>query len=78
MSRRLTLTNYMLDTSIVIDVFRGNEPLKQFVSDLDSPLRTCDIIAGELFAGAHKAKNMTKICNKWKNSSQGQPSSTVT
>lgn len=55
----MTGNSCILDTSIVIDLFRGNAII---ASRLDSVENICvpSTVAGELFYGAYKSANLTK------------------
>ena len=49
--------NYILDTSAIIDILRGKEPVKKFISDhLDSTFSTSCICEAEVAEGIYREK----------------------
>ena len=47
--------NYILDTSAIIDILRGKEPVKKFISDhLDSTFSTSCICEAEVAEGVYR------------------------
>lgn len=56
-------TNYLLDTCILIDYFRGNENAVQFLGNLDNPPYISSLTVAELYAGVREGKERTQLDN---------------
>ncbi|MBX3063518.1 MAG: type II toxin-antitoxin system VapC family toxin [Anaerolineae bacterium] len=48
-------SNYLLDTSIVIDALNGDSSIQQHLEETDSRIFMSVIVIGELFFGAYKS-----------------------
>ena len=56
----------LLDTNIVIEVFRGDDKLSDFL-DKQSVVDVPSVVLGELYLGAYRSANPTKHLKKIKN-----------
>jgi len=59
----LKVANYLLDTCILIDYFRGNENAAQFLGDLDDPPYISSLTVAELYAGVREGEERTQLDN---------------
>ncbi len=57
------MANYLLDTCILIDYFRGNEKAAQFLEELDAPPFLSALTVAELYAGVREGKERTLLDN---------------
>lgn len=57
------MANYLLDTCILIDFFRGNENAAQFLENLDNPPYISSLTIAELYAGVREGEERTMLDN---------------
>ena len=61
----MTGNNCLLDTNIIVEVFKGNAIVKQKIDDIET-LNVPLVVVGELFFGAYKSEQSENIYGKWK------------
>ncbi|SER16205.1 hypothetical protein SAMN05421690_101061 [Nitrosomonas sp. Nm51] len=57
------MTQYLLDTCILIDYFRGNKQAAQFLENLEEPPFLSALTVAELYAGVRNGKERTLLDN---------------
>ncbi len=55
------MINYLLDTCILIDYFRGNEKAAQFLQGLNDPPYLSSLTVAELYAGVREGKERIQL-----------------
>jgi tRNA(fMet)-specific endonuclease VapC len=56
---------YLLDTNILIDLYRGNEKIKELFGEIEmEECEICSSVTAEFFQGFHKRRNIEKE-KKW-------------
>jgi predicted nucleic acid-binding protein len=55
------MSNYLLDTCIIIDFFRGNEQAISFMNSLTTPPFLSSLTIAELYAGVREGKERTLL-----------------
>ena len=57
------MAHYLIDTCILIDIFRGNEKAAQFLEGLETPPFLSALTVAELYAGVREGKERTLLDN---------------
>ncbi len=57
------MVNFLLDTCILIDLFRGKEQAVQFFGSLENPPFLSALTLAELYAGVREGKERTALDN---------------